>query len=567
MSFRRAWVIGAALGLFMAGPATGQVQSSALTDATPWTYNFLPKGEPKLPATSWTAADPETILDLLGETRTGNLSPVEQMLLRRLVLSGANKPKSELASALLAERARIMVEIGEARAAARLLPELTNPPEGLTPEELSLDLRMALGENDAVCTQGLDAAGSGTFWARLRAICYTLMEEPSKAELAVEIAAAEGVSDPWLTRAVFYALEEIGEAPEARLDNGLNLALSIKAQLKPSDSAISTSRKDIAAAIARSDSFSPALRAQVAGIASEAGLVSPAIHRDIYALLIAEGDFKPRTPLEVAVVTSAQSPEDIGARARTLRAALRTALGNPARFGAVARLLQADIETLPRSQDTARMAQMFAQASIASGNMEEAAKWVAPLAPEPAEPSLAEEAPDDEAATDSDESEAAVDETTDVPPPEEPLDFATAWIKAVILMVDAEAAPADQTVAVSNLLAGMDTDQRIAASARLLTLWSALGTALPADARQFLSNVEDKTPALSPYKRRALIAAAEAGAGSEVALKALAMISGDAYKLHPADAAMLVETLRQIGQPDIANQLALEATGYWQAGL
>lgn len=572
MSFKPAWLAGAALLLCTSGPVIAQVQSSALTDATPWTYNFLTDGEPKLPAASWTNADPATVLELLRDTRTGSLSPAEQLLLRRVILSGTSEPEGDLAAQLLAERARIMVAIGEAGAAARLLPELTAPPEDMAPEELSLDLRMALGENDAVCTEGLEGARSGAFWARLRAICSALAEESARAELAVEIAAGEGVTDPWLARAVFYATGVLDAKPEARFDDGLNLALSAKAQLPPSQTSVSSSRKDIAAAIARSDSFSPALRAQAAGVASEAGLLEPAIHRDIYALLIAEEDFEPRTPLEVAIITAVQSPEDIAARARTLRAALRTALGSPARFGAVSRLLQAEIQSLPRSEDTARMAQMFALASIASGDMEEAAKWAAPFEVDESdvEDGAEDETEGDEQGDDAEEDaepEAEVEETIEAPTAEDPVDFASAWINAMIVMVDGEAKAAEQTEAMLALLGGMDTDDTVAATARLLTLWTAFDARLPPQARQFLTEVEDNSPALSPYKRRALMAAAEAGAGSEVALKALAMISGDAARLHPADVATLVEALRKIGQDDVASQLALEATGYWQARL
>lgn len=531
MCCRRFLLTSAFLAISSAGLGNAQVQSSALTDATPWSYNFLPGDEAEMPASSWVETDADAVLNELREARTNALSPAERLLLRRLVLSSAEAPDGEIADTLLAERARIMLDLGQARAAARLLPELSEAPDGITPAELALDLRMALGENDAACGESMADPQPGAFWARLRAICFAMADDATSAELAVEIAASEGVTDPWLARAVFFATDIIDDQPPARLDDGLNFALSKRAQLEPSDSDISVSRKDLATAIATSDGFRPAFRAQAAGAASEADLLDAKVHREIYDMLIADEDFSPRTPLEVAIVTSARKADDPAARARAVRAALRTARGKPARFAAVSRLLMEDIKAIPRGEATERMSQMFALASLAADEPDEMTKWAA----------IAED--DNE------------------------ISFAQSWVQALSGMAQDNQDIEDPSAAMALLLETADQDDTRAASARILTLWSAFDAPLHSDARAFLATQNDPAANLPAYQMRAILAAAEAGAASEVVLGILKLTDGDPYKLHPADTAMLCEALKLIGQEDAARLLALEATGYWRRSL
>ena len=528
----KSFLLGGALFALSAGSlASAQVQSSALTDATPWSYNFLPSEDAEMPASSWAVTDTEQILEDLKEARTNGLSPAERLLLRRLVLSSADAPEGETADTLLSERARVMLDLGEARAAARLLPELEIASDETDLEALAIDLRMGLGENDAACQEGIERPRPGAYWARLRAICYAMTDDAPAAELAVELAASEGVTDPWLARVVFYAIDVLDEKPDARLDDGLNLSVSGALQLQPSETDIASSRKDLATAIARSDNFMPAFRAQAAGAASEAGLLDAGMHRSIYDMLVAEDDFNPRTPLEVAMVTSARKADDPAARARAVRAALRTARGKPARFAAVSRLLMEDIKSIPRSETTERMSQMFALASLAADETEEMTKW------------------------------AAVAEDDD------DISFAQTWVHALSGLASEDLDLEDQSAAMASLLATADQDDTRAASARLLTLWSAFDISLQPEARAFLAMQNDPAANLPAYQMRAILAAAEAGAASEVVLSILKLTDGDPYKLHPADTAMLCEALQLIGQEDAARLLALEATGYWRRAL
>ena len=63
----------------------------------------------------------------------------------------------------------------------------------------------------------------------------------------------------------------------------------------------------------------------------------------------------------------------------------------------------------------------------------------------------------------------------------------------------------------------------------------------------------------------AILAAADQGAAGEVILGTVALTNGDPSKLDTADLALLGKALATIGAEGAASELALEATGYWQA--
>lgn len=527
--------IGAVLAIFGAVslPAMAQVESTALEDPDLWTVSFLRAGEVALPPQSWAASDSRALLSLTKTTRTRNLSPAEQLLLRRLVLSAADGPDSEQSDDLLAERARLMFQIGEASAAAQLLPTLKIAPEGLETEEVAVDLQLAIGQSEAACLSGVGEGKAEAFWIKLRAVCFALEDNFEQAELAMELAAAQGVNDPWLTRAIFAASGAVSGKPEARFDTGLSLAMSVKASLEPSVRTIANSRLDLAAAIARQETFTPAMRVQAAGVAAEAGLLDAASHRALYKALVESEGFAPRTALEVALKTVLTEGNDTGAKARAVRAALRTARGNVARYAAVSRLLLEDIKALPAGADYVRMAPEFAGAALAAADFDTAAAW------------------------------ANLEGQSDA--------FQAIWLTGLIHMARAAPDQAEGAQISADLVKVARGTKQTFAAARLFMLSSALEGELPYEARAMLAQTRGKAGAAqrsaSPYLLESLQASANADAGAELVLQTLKLVGGDASRLAAAEAAGLVRALGAIGQGDAARVLALEASGYWRAAL
>ncbi|MEL7128474.1 MAG: hypothetical protein AAGK23_02915 [Pseudomonadota bacterium] len=534
MSFRAA-TLGSLIAAVAIWSANAQVEAGGLDAIDPWGFNYLAEGEAALPETFWAASNAEDLLPLMRRARTRNLTPAERILLRRVILSPSTPPGGDQDDDLLAERARLMFEIGEAAAAARFMPALSKSPTGLVAEEVAVDLQLALGQHATACANTEGEPKEGAFWAKLRAVCFVLQDNTPGAELAVELAIAEGVDDPWFFNAIFAASGDAPGKPPAKFDSGLALALSSKAELTPPINAIASSRADLAAAMASRETLPPDLRVLAAGVAAESGLLDAEAHRATYKALLELDAFDPRTPLEFALQTNWTEDSDLSTRARTLREALTSARGNVARYAAVARLLQPDVNALPQTKETVRYALDFAKASLAAGDIEAASRWTAPASFE------------------------------DIPAPDA---FEAAWLDGLILIASTSDKGSDLETVVNRLFASGGGRQRDAASARLFALWSAFDLPLtPAVRTKLASAPQEEKTALSPLLIRSIHSAAEADAAGEVFLRTLQATSGDPYALRAGDLAQLIDALRSMGAEDVSRTLALEASGYWRAQL
>lgn len=534
VSFRAA-LAATALGIGLMGlsPAEAQVEEGGLDFVDAFGVGYLEEGEPAMPTNMWKASRTEDLLPLIRQVRTRQLTPAERMLLRRVALSPAARPEGERAEAVLAERARILYELGEAEAAADLLGRLEENPRGLNAAELSVDLQLALGNAATACSALDDPDNTGAFWAKLRAVCAVLREDAQAAELAVELAAAQGVEDAWFTRAVFAAtLEDPGETP-ARFDSGLNLALSTAAGLAPPENAVAAARPDLAAAMARRETIPVGVRVQAAGVAAEAGLLTGEEHRELYSDLLKTEGFEPARAIEVAVLALDDVTTQEIERARKLAMALRSSAGRPARFAAAARLFEEDLSRIGRNAQTARYGLIFARAALAAGDLERAAAWV------------------------------RATQLSDAPEPDA---FDLAVTRALLVLAGHDRS--DDTVqAVADALveaAGEEDGKRLQA-ARLFALWTARHVPPPAVARSLMAQAPAENGAeAQDWRMLAVRAAANADAAGEVVVATLALTQGDPTRLTATDLVAVLDTLSEIGAGDAAELLALEATGYWK---
>jgi len=603
---RRA-LAGAALATLLSCPASAQIEDSWLEQVDPWGISYLAEDEPALRTRMWRGARGEDLLALMQDARTKGLSPAEQILMRRLALSGARAPEGEESTALLAERARIAFELGEAAAAAGQFAELKSPPPGVDAAAMAADLNLVLGNEatacDALSTPGLE----GDYWPRLRAVCAALAGNTSGAELAMEIAQAQGVEDGWLSSAIFAMSGVAPKPPKARFDSGVGFAMSNRAVLEVTPDAVPADRADIAAAMARRKLTPPDVRVKAAQIAAEAGLIDREEFRIAYNSALAADGFNPRTLLSEAMLAAADGMTSDADTAEAIAAALIEAEESPAHFAATASLLRAGMARLPLSPDTEDKAFLFARANIAAGEMGEALRWVTPPEPEPEPEPVAQDvadleaigpAPEDDAAgapadlliptgitietgstpdAEASGDEPAADEATDetlpeeeaLPPEEEilpePPSFEEAWIGALVILADAEAGKADIAAAADKLIAAAESEDKAEAAARMFALWAAAGTAPPSEARTFLSThspVDDSSSA--PGDAIAVWAAARSGTAAEVVLRTVSLTNGDASELGLADITLILAALEDIGAEDAARLMALEATGYWK---
>ncbi|MCK5750716.1 MAG: hypothetical protein KAH44_31140, partial [Oricola sp.] len=363
----RRLLAGAALATLLSCPAHAQIEDSWLEQVDPWGISYLEEDEPALRTRMWRGARGEDLLALMQEARTKGLSPAEQMLMRRLALSAGQAPEGEDSDALLAERARIAFELGEAAAAAGQFAELGSPDAAAMAADLNLVLGNEATACDALTTPGLE----GDYWPKLRAVCAALAGNTSGAELAIEMAQAQGVEDSWLSAAIFAMSGVAPKPPKAKFDNGIGFVMSNRAFLEVTPDAVPEDRADIAAAMARRKLTPPDVRVKAAQIAAEAGLIDREEFRIAYNSALAADGFNPRTLLSEAKFADADGARSDAETAEAIAAALEEAQANPARFAATASLLRDGMARLPLGPDTEDKALPFARANIAAGELEE----------------------------------------------------------------------------------------------------------------------------------------------------------------------------------------------------
>jgi hypothetical protein len=585
---------GAALAALLSFPAHAQIEDSWLEQVDPWGISYLAENEPALPTGMWRGARGEDLLALMQTARTRGLTPAEQMLMRRLALSAGRAPTGEDRDGLLAERARIAFELGEAAAAAGQLSRLDVPPPGMDPAAVAADLNLVLG-NEATACESLTAPDlEGDYWAKLRAVCAALSGNTSSAELAMEMAQTQGVKDNWLASAIFAMSGVTPNPPKAKFDTGLDFAMSTRAVLEVTPAAVPEDRPDIAAAMARRKLMPPTVRVKAAQLAAEAGLISAEEFRIAYNSALSADGFEPSTPLGHAVFVAADGTTSEAEKSDAIAAALEEASDSPARFVAASGLLKGSMARLSRDDASEATAFLFARASIAAGERSEAIRWATPPEPEP-EIIPAEDTPDllpDEAAdpveaeaeadapdADASEQGAAADdladpaaenlfsETEPAPEPEPaPPTFALAWISALAVLSDAEADKDTINDTARMLMDAARSEGEMQEAARMFALWAAAGTPPPSDARAFLSAESPMDDSASaPGDTIAVLAASRSGTAAEVILRALILTNGDPSELGLVDLSLVLNALQSIGAEDAARLLALEATGYWKS--
>ncbi|MEM1088432.1 MAG: hypothetical protein AAGH90_11950 [Pseudomonadota bacterium] len=528
MSFRSA-LFSAAVLVTPLG-AAAQVESEGMSDITAWGARYLEASEGEFPARLWQRSSDETLLELMREAKTTRITPTERMLLRRVILSPTRRPRGNKADELLAERARLMLALGEAEAAAALVPRLETEARGIDAETLAVDLALARGDEATACRRVYSAAAlpEGMYWLKLSAVCAVLREEFARAEFAVELATTQGLNDPWFINAIFAASGDVPDPPNARFDSGLNIALSAKADLDQSRITTSSSRPDLAAAAAVRPGVPPELAERFATLAGEAALLSPQQQRRILMARMQDEAYTPQNAVQSAMSGFRDPALNAGEKARRLDSALRAASrGDLSRLRTTVLVLLPELQQLSRTPETATYALTFAKASLVAGDTRLAQAWLATHG-------------------------LADIETRDA--------FEVAKLEALGFLTDPEPSRAQQNSLQAALIEAAKSDVQRTQAARLLTLWQGFGLALGPDARSLISSYRDTGKRLDAGRVSAIEAAAQSGAIGETVLRILAETNRAPDKIAARDMAALIAALRQVGADDAAQSLAVEAS-------
>ena len=531
--FSRAVILGSLMiGMSAGATASAQIESDSMEDLGAWGQRYLSSNETEFPTTLWRNSNDEVLLSLLQSVRTSELGPAERRLLRRLILSPATAPRGQHAEAILAERARLMLELGEARAAAALVPQLEQAAPGLDAESLAVDLDLASGQEATACAALNGPVKEGAYWLKLRAVCAVLQDNFSGAQLAIEVAAAQGVDDPWMVEAIFAAAGDTPNPPGAKFDSGLNIALSSKAVLDTNRVTLAGNRPDLAAAAAQRPGVPAELRARFAEIASEHDLISGLDRRSILLTRLEDADYLPSTVIEQTLATQIDPLADDATRAAQLASVLgvsaRTDLNT---YRSTSQLFMPDLKALLQAPDAAAFGLEFAQAAMAAGDRETAMNWIGALS----------------------------DEGVEQPDP-----YHVALLEAADIIVGGDASRASLRAIEKRLVNSINSGPREDQAARLFAIWTGFGLPLSPVARDFVGQVSDQGERIAQGQITGLNGAYLDDAIGETALRILVTTNGDAGRLATSDFAVLLDTLIALDAEDIARDLALETTGFWR---
>ncbi|MFN3213158.1 MAG: hypothetical protein ACE37M_08640 [Henriciella sp.] len=509
-----------------------QIESESLDDLSSWGQRFLPETEPEFSSDLWRNSDNQTLLALLQSIDVRSLGPAEKRLLRRIVLSPATRPRGERAEDLLAQRARLMLELGEARAAAAVAPELGEDSRGLDPETFAIDLDLASGQEASACRALNGATGEAHYWYKLRAVCAVLQDNFSGAELAIEIAEAQGVEDDWMIAAIFAAAGDVPNPPNARFDTGLNIALSAKADLDMSSFTLDGGRPDLSAAAARRPGIPNDLRVRFAEIASEFELISVEERRAILKDRFDSEEAATFSALEVALADLKDPLVSDGERHSQLSGVLRAAaLADLTTYRTTASLFLPDLQQLVQTPVAADFAIDYAKAAMIAGDRETALDWL---------------------------------NTFNFEGSGEPDPYQIAVIEALDILAGGEASRPSLVAIEARLIEAVDSNERERQAGAILAAWTGLGYPVSPLGRDFIAQLSDRGERMAQGQQIGLRAAVLSGAVAESGLLVLATTRGEPGRLASPDFTDLLAALVALGAEDIARELAIESTEFWK---
>ena len=552
----QAALISAAFGL----TASAQIRSSGLDDVNAWNASLLERGESSVSDRIWASSDTGYLIDLMGSLDIEALTRAERELLSLALRSPSAAPRGDGADKLQTERLRVLDALGERRAVAMLGRQIDEVPEGIDPDAITADNRLAAGELGLVCDQ-MNPEAAEKFWLELRIICALENDNLAEAELALELAGTEEGADPWVTETAISIIAEADERPDSRFGSGLEVALSQLADLDVTAEALATARGDLAADYASERSNPLELRFVAARNAMAAGLLDAPQYRSLYLDYVGTPDFEPQTPTDEALYLLTQVEEPRGPIIRDLRAdgidaldemfpddevaedeppelslderrlealvaALGEARGDADRYRTVTGLFEEDIKSFSADAVSEARAMAFARAALAQQNALLTTFWL-------------------DAAEDSGDASSEID-----------------LMRGYTLILSRERDRGTIEGVVAALLDEDADEGANEAALKLFSVWTSFDVSLPVEARRALAEASSgEDSAATPGRLVAIDAAARNGAHGEAILLILNMTAGSPGQLSPIALQTALSTLRRLGADDTARALALEIAG------
>lgn len=356
------------------------IESQALQELDAWSVSAMARSEGALAPDLWSRSDPAFLAAAFDRLPAMYGSPGAQALAQRVLFTGGDAPRGD-AQAAARKRFEAIGRMGAADQLAMLVSGAGASAADPVIAQYGAQAELARGQRNAACARGRNASVGETapaFLLRLRAYCAAASGDRTAADLALELARAQGADDAWYTGAVAAAGGAPGaRPPAARWDNALSVQLSLAGQLRPGPNPLNNASTLALAALARSEQTPQPHRTQAAALAFQRGAIGVQEARAIFTATPAEIS-SALPPYVTALRRIVAAPAaDAGAleRGAAIAEVLRQA-SNTSEFYAAARFFRDDINAAQTAPDQAA-ALLFARASIANGDGQVAQRLVA----------------------------------------------------------------------------------------------------------------------------------------------------------------------------------------------
>lgn len=533
-----------------------QVASAPLSQVDPWGVGWLGANDGAIPTTFWANTNADALGPIFTALQPKDLSPTARALLRRILLSRSKAPTG--GSVLVADRLRLMEQLGETAHSADLRKRYSDNDWGKSGERLAIEIELVSGKNEA-CARTAGKPAADKAWMPLRALCSALNGDINATNLVLEqIAATDEAFGVWLMAATGAMTAPGAKKPEGRYTSPFEAAVSVAAKLSAPATALASAPADVAAAIVLNPNATLEQKRSALRPALDGGLIKSA---DVLAVLTAKDETPATKPtgarataarpdlLAAALASFATADAKPDARAKAYADALKAAeTMSDARLAALA--LADAIKALPKNDATAPHADAFARASLFTGDTKQAGDWRKLMN------TLPKESADAWAAARIDLMLSYASATTE---------------KSGAILDRLVAAAPPPTAAEPGKLAPKPTpadkqlDLRRIENARALFLYVGTGRDLSPTHRALLATQRTAGRGVSDAAISRIVSAADQDANGEAALAIIALIGPDSSALSFAGLSDLLAQLRRIGLEKDSDALALESLQVWKA--
>lgn len=269
-------------------PAAGGVEVDALQTIDPDSVGTLTQEDGGFGEEMWTGTSRRLIEGLLPRIPVNISSSAMRGLMRRLLLSAAPVPKSDVPGvSLISQRVGLLAMMGDLEAVHALLQASPDRSSNSNLARIETDTLFLGNDNARACglAAGRIAEETDPYWQKAFIFCQALADELDKAELGVALLRELGVEDE-----AFFALTNSLGGGEKTIESmaepaPLQLAMARAANVQLPADVIAGNRPAVLRTVATSPNASIELRLESAERAEAAGALPAETLRQLYTAI------------------------------------------------------------------------------------------------------------------------------------------------------------------------------------------------------------------------------------------------------------------------------------------